>query len=219
MTVKRVAPSSVPTQVFDPHFLRSSPIATSRTPAPRPTSPAPIIWKRPRPSPLGQAVLRQGESLRRGDLPYAVFTSEDTAQLCCAVLPGTGRTGRYVVVPHPDPAGYPVLRDNKLVGHMPLFDPDLIAAMNVADALLSSPAAFAWLLDAAGGLLLEPPARSSSTGRSRRFPPSPGRRSAAAPHCTESPAAARPHQGPCRYGECNPRCRFSLAFRPGGVLR
>ena len=37
--------------------------------------------------PIAYAVLRQGESLRRGDEPHAVFTSEDAAHLCIATLP------------------------------------------------------------------------------------------------------------------------------------
>ena len=64
-------------------------------------------------------------------------------------------TRRYELGAEPDPAGYPVLRDHKLVGHLPLYDPDLCRRLNVADALLSAPAAFARLLDAAGTLLLE----------------------------------------------------------------
>ena len=142
----------IPTRVFDDLYLR----LLAHRDEPYTGSEADVAgpWHLEKTA-EGYAVLRQGESLRRGDLPYAVFTSEDTAQLCAAVLPATGRTGRYVIVPHPDTENFPVLRDNEPAGHLPLFDPDLIAAMNVADAVISSPDAFAWLLDAAGGLLLD----------------------------------------------------------------
>ena len=58
------------------------------------------------------------------------------------------------VAPRPRGLSRPA-RQQAYRGHLPLFDPDMIAAMNVADALRSPPDSFAWLLDAAGGLLLE----------------------------------------------------------------
>ena len=142
----------VPSYVFDPLYLdllahRDEPYTGSEADVAGP-------WHLERTA-GAHAVLRSGESLRRGDQPSAVFTALDAAQLCSAVLPCTGRTRRYDLGAEPDPAGYPVLRDHEVVGHLPLYDPDLVAALNVADALLSAPDAFAWLLDAAGGLLLE----------------------------------------------------------------
>ncbi len=142
----------VPQHVFDPGYLqlmahRDEPWTGSEADVAGP-------WHLER-FPGGHAVLREGESLRRGDVPMARFAAEDAAQLCAAVLPGTGRSRRYQLGPDPDAEGYPIHRDGRLVGHLALFDPDLMAALNVADALVSSPRDFAWLLDAAGGLLLD----------------------------------------------------------------
>jgi len=106
------------------------------------------------PHPHGHAVLRAGESLDHGDRPAAVFTDPDSARLAAAVLPGTGREPRYRLGKVPDAHGYPVWLDGGLAGHLPLFDENLIDALNVADAVVRSPFHLAWLLDAAGGIAL-----------------------------------------------------------------
>jgi hypothetical protein len=104
----------------------------------------------------GHAVLRAGQDLERGDAPYAVFTLQEVAQMAAATLPGTGREKRYRLGRDEEPGrGYPILRAGELVGHVQLFDEDLVAALNVLDALLSSPYDFAWLLEAAGGVALQ----------------------------------------------------------------
>jgi len=54
----------------------------------------------------------------------------------------------------PDALGYPVYDDVQVVGHLERFHEDLVVALNVVNALVSSPASLAWLLDAAGGLAL-----------------------------------------------------------------
>ncbi len=106
------------------------------------------------PHPRGYAVLRAGESLGLGDRPAAVFADPGSARLAAAVLPGTGREPRYRLGKEPDAHGYPVWLDGEPAGHLPLFDENLIAALNVADALARSPFHLAWLIDAAGGLAL-----------------------------------------------------------------
>jgi len=99
----------------------------------------------------GHAVLRPAE-----DVPYAAFDSVEIAQLAAAVLPGTGREKRYRLGKDEDSGrGFPVYRSGELAGHLRLFDEELVAALNVLDALLSSPHDFAWLLEAAGGLALQ----------------------------------------------------------------
>ncbi len=103
----------------------------------------------------GWAVLRQGESVEKGSTPSATFGKKDTARLIAAVLPGTGRPPRYRLGKDPDAAGYPVIADNQVVGHFLYFNEDLLAALNVVDALIASPHDLAWLLDAAGGLALD----------------------------------------------------------------
>jgi len=112
----------------------------------------------------GHAVLRPAE-----EVPYAAFDSVEIAQLAAAVLPGTGREKRYRLGKDENPGrGFPVYRSGELAGHLRLFDEELVAALNVLDALLSSPYDFAWLLEAAGGLALQHVGRISmarATGR------------------------------------------------------
>jgi hypothetical protein len=103
----------------------------------------------------GWAVLRQGESVERNCTPTAAFRQLDTARLLAAVLPSTGRRPRYRLGQERDTLGYPVLDDDQVVGHFPHFDEALLAALNLADALVSVPGDLAWLLDAAGGPTLE----------------------------------------------------------------
>jgi len=108
------------------------------------------------PAPDGRtAVLRVGESLTRGDVPAGDFLMKQAAQLASALSPGTGKSKRYRQGKDADGRGYPVYYDGELAGHLRVFDEDLIASMNAADALISAPYDFAWLLDAAGGLALE----------------------------------------------------------------
>lgn len=112
----------------------------------------------------GHAVVRIAE-----EEPYAVFEVAEMAQIAAAVLPGTGREKRYRLGKDEDPGrGFPVYRSGEPVGHIRLFDEELVAALNVLDALLSSPYDFAWLLEAAGGLALQQVGRISmarATGR------------------------------------------------------
>ena len=99
----------------------------------------------------GHAVRRAG-----GDQPYAVFSLLELTQVAAAVLPGTGREKRYQLGRDEEPGrGYPIFRTGETVGYVQLFDEDLVAALNVIDALLASPHDFAWLLEAAGGLALQ----------------------------------------------------------------
>jgi hypothetical protein len=102
----------------------------------------------------GWAVLRQGESLESSQ-PVAIFSKKDAARLAAAVLPSTGRRSRYRLGKDPDALGYPVYDDAQVVGHFERFHEDLVVALNVVDALVSSPGDLAWLLDAAGGLALD----------------------------------------------------------------
>jgi hypothetical protein len=84
----------------------------------------------------------------------AIFSKKDAARLAAAALPSTGRRSRYRLGKDSDGLGYPVYDDAQVVGHFERFHEDLVVALNVVDALISSPGALAWLLDAAGGLAL-----------------------------------------------------------------
>jgi len=101
-------------------------------------------------------VYRAGESRWKGSTPTAVFTTKAAAQLTAAILPGTGARRRYKLLPDVvEPLGYPILLNGEPVGHSQYFHEDLVAALNVVDALLTVPRDFAWLLDAIGGVALE----------------------------------------------------------------
>jgi hypothetical protein len=102
--------------------------------------------------PQGGHAVRRPEQAR----PYAVFSLLELAQVAAAILPGTGREKRYKLGRDEEPGrGYPIFRAGETVGYVELFDEDLVAALNVIDALLASPHDFAWLLEAAGGLALQ----------------------------------------------------------------
>jgi hypothetical protein len=105
--------------------------------------------------PQGWAVMRQGESLEKGNTPAALFQKKDAARLCAAIFPGTGRRLRYQLGKNPDLRGFPLLDDGEVVGHLRFFEEDVVSALNVVDALVSIPRDLAWLLDGAGGLALD----------------------------------------------------------------
>jgi len=147
---------AVPAHAFTPEYLellshRDEPVTGAEADASGP-------WHlEPHPSPPGTwAVLREGESLAQGSTPRAVLTKKDAARLLAAVLPGTGRRPRYRLGKDPDAQGfYPLLDDDEVAGVLQYFDEALLAALNVADALVSIPRDLAWLLDGAGGLALD----------------------------------------------------------------
>lgn len=85
----------------------------------------------------------------------AVFQRQDAARLAAAILPGTGRRLRYQLGKEPDALGFPLLDGGETAGHLQFFDEDFVAALNVADSLVSVPRDLSWLLDGAGGLALE----------------------------------------------------------------
>ena len=154
MRTRKDRSTPVPAHAFNPEYLelllrRDEPVTGAEADASSP-------WHlEPHPSSGGWAVLRQGESLAKGSAPYALFQKKDAARLAAAVIPGTGRRLRYRLGKDPDALGYPLLDDGEAVGHFQFFDEDLLAALNVVDALVSIPRDLAWLLDGAGGLALD----------------------------------------------------------------
>ncbi|HYU33720.1 MAG TPA: hypothetical protein VEW48_16325 [Thermoanaerobaculia bacterium] len=146
----------VPTHAFTPEYLellthRDEPVTGAEADASGPWHLEP--YEHPEKS---WAVLRQGESLAKGSTPWAVLRKKDAARLLAAVLPGTGRRLRYHLGKDPDATGfYPLLDDGEVAGVFQFFDETLLAALNVADALVSIPRDLAWLLDGAGSLALD----------------------------------------------------------------
>ena len=144
-------PSPVPPNAFTAEYLellaeRDEPVTAAEADVAGP-------WHLEAHPSSGWAVLRQGESLESSQ-PVAIFSKKDAARLAAAVLPSTGRRSRYRLGKDPDELGYPVYDDAQVVGHFERFHEDLVVALNVVDALVSSPGDLAWLLDAAGGLAL-----------------------------------------------------------------
>ena len=143
---------NLPNHVFSEEFLAF--LAERDEPETAPEADTAGPWH-DEPHPDGFAVLREGESLAKGHTPAAVFSRKELALIAAAGLPGTGRRLRFRLSPDPDAHGYPILLEGRQVGHLRYFDEELLAAINVLDAVASSPHALALLLDAIGGLALE----------------------------------------------------------------
>jgi hypothetical protein len=103
----------------------------------------------------GFALLRQGESLRRGDRPAGTFERRETALLAAAILPSTGRDPLYRLLGEETPGGFALERARgEVAGHLEFYDPDAATALHVAESLLRSPDSLARLLEAAGRIAL-----------------------------------------------------------------
>jgi hypothetical protein len=103
----------------------------------------------------GWAVLGEGESLAAGDAPVISLLRKEYAMLAASVLPGTGRRLRFQIGEDRCERGFPVLLGGSVVGHIRHFRGELVDAMTVVEALLSSPGDFAWLLEAMGATAAE----------------------------------------------------------------
>ncbi|HZF07213.1 MAG TPA: hypothetical protein VFE33_00330 [Thermoanaerobaculia bacterium] len=103
----------------------------------------------------GYALLRQGESLARGDRPAGTFERRETAFLAAAILPSRGRDPLYRLRGEETPRGFALEgARGETAGHLEYYDPDAAAALHVAESLLRSPEALARLLEAAGRVAL-----------------------------------------------------------------
>jgi len=145
----------LPGRIFAPEFLaylaeRDEPYTAGEADTAGP-------WHVERDPKGGWAVLRQGESFEKTTRinHTATFERREAALLASAALPGTGRDPRFRLASEPDDRGHPILQSSQVVGHSEYFWEAFIDAVNVLDAVLSSPRAFALLIDAAGGLALE----------------------------------------------------------------
>ncbi|HKV08811.1 MAG TPA: hypothetical protein VJ725_11775 [Thermoanaerobaculia bacterium] len=100
----------------------------------------------------GWAVLRLGESPDQGDWPAAVFNRRERALLAAAVLPGTGRDPLYRLHTDAEAGGFFALEalGDGVAGYFRLFNEELKTALHVVDALVRSPLALSYLLEAAG---------------------------------------------------------------------
>jgi hypothetical protein len=88
------------------------------------------------------------------EAPRLVAREVHVALLAAAALPAAARPPRFTlgeVVARP----FPLLDGCRPAGSLAVFDPDLVAAMNVLDAVAASPVALALLLKVAGAAAVE----------------------------------------------------------------
>ena len=117
----------------------------------------------PIPSP-GWAVLRRGESLAAGHVPRAVFLHRERALLAAAVLPGTGFDRLFRLQHERSPEGYAVESGGQIIGYLRNYDPELAAAMHMAEALVRLPESLTRVLEASGAVALETAGRLLAEG-------------------------------------------------------
>jgi hypothetical protein len=142
-----------PSNAFTPEFLsrltqRDEPLTAAQADAAGPW----IVVEIPSP---GWAVLRRGESLAAGDRPTAVFRHRERALLAAAVLPGTGSDRLFRLRRELEPEGYAVESGGEVVGYLKHFDPDLLSALQTAEALARLPESLAQFLHGSGAVALE----------------------------------------------------------------
>jgi hypothetical protein len=153
---------------FAPEFLEQ----LRDTPEPLTAAEADLAgpWKvEPVPGhPGSYAVLREWESLERGDLPEAVFLDEETAALCAAGLPLSHRELLFHLaeVEQRDApvaagsAGYPVSavygeQGPRVCGWLRHFNLQLVRDLHLLEALVRRPRSLAEVNLAAGGGALD----------------------------------------------------------------
>lgn len=149
-----------PANAFHPGFLSHLTLRGEVSTAPEAELAGP--WE-VRPIAAGFGVFRQWEEPEpggAGDEPEAVFEHREHALLLASVLAGTGREPLFELRTADEPEGYAVEsvwgdRWVATVGRLRRFQPDLVDALHVAEALVRSPTALAHLLEAAGPTALE----------------------------------------------------------------
>jgi hypothetical protein len=99
------------------------------------------------------AVVREG-GRADDEPPAATFVHLHPARLATAALPIAARDGVYRLDREPDPGGFALRQDGRVVGHLPWHHQELVAALNHLDALARSPRALAAVLEAAGATAL-----------------------------------------------------------------
>lgn len=103
----------------------------------------------------GQGLFRLWESPEAGHRPLAVFVDRATALRFMVVWNVLGREPAYRTPHPPEPRGVAVESFGTVVGHMTVFNDELLFAAHVVDCILRSPAALAALFEAAGPLAQE----------------------------------------------------------------
>lgn len=106
-----------------------------------------------RPGSVG--VLRAWEDFEEGDPPRAVFDQDELALLCAVALPLLGREPAFHLCEAAGERGFPVIatdgeRGPQECGALALFEPELVTALDLLQALVRTPAALAAVIEAAG---------------------------------------------------------------------
>jgi hypothetical protein len=99
------------------------------------------------------AVVRAG-GRSDAEPPTATFVHLHPARLVTAALPIAARDAAYRLDRDPDPRGFALRQDGRVVGHLPWHHQELVVALNHLDALVHSPRALAAVLEAAGASAL-----------------------------------------------------------------
>jgi hypothetical protein len=95
------------------------------------------------------AVVREGDR-PDAEPPAGTFVHLHPARLTAAAVPIAGRDGVFRLDREPDPRGFALRQDGRVVGHLPWHHQELVVALNHLDALARSPRALAAVLEAAG---------------------------------------------------------------------
>ena len=146
---------SQPPNVFDGAFLallaeRDEPDAAEEAEWAGP-------WRLERLREGGLGLFRLGESASRGGRPVAAFRQQSDALLTMAMI-AARREPAYRLRPVSDGSGYELQSRaawGEAVGWLDVFDEDLATGLSWADALMRSPEALAFVLEACGKVILE----------------------------------------------------------------
>jgi hypothetical protein len=104
----------------------------------------------------GVGLFRLGESADRGHRPFARFRDRPDALLTMAMI-AARREAAYRLQPLPEGQGYAVQSRaawGEAVGWLAVFDEDLVAHVSWAEALMRSPEALSFFLEACGKVVL-----------------------------------------------------------------
>jgi hypothetical protein len=105
----------------------------------------------------GVGLFRAGESAARGHRPFARFRDRSDALLSMAMI-ASRREAAYRLQSLPEGQGWAVQSRaawGETVGWLGVFDEDLVARVSWAEALMRSPEALAFFLEACGKVVLE----------------------------------------------------------------
>ena len=114
-------------------------------------------WRLDKTADGGLELYRLGESAGRGHRPFGRFQHRTDGLLAMAII-ASRREAAYRLSPQPDGPGYAVQSRSawgEAVGWLAVFDEELVSGLSWAEALMSSPEALSFFLEACGKVVLE----------------------------------------------------------------